>query len=591
MTSKSKRGAPKGCNDIGPEKAVTTRGRSKHDPMSEDRPDLAAQAAEEVLGPNPFIGLSPVDILRTLGEIGSAALRTPAQAATHEVALARTLFSILIGEAEIAPLKGDRRFTDHAWTNNRFYRMSMQAYLAWSNAIDGFIGGIGLDNAAQQRARFVASLLTDAVAPTNTLIGNPAALKNVIDSGGKSLVDGVRHLLNDLTSNRGMPAQVDQSAFDVGRNLALSPGAVVWRDEVLELNQYAPATQTVHVRPQLIVPPQINKYYVFDLAPGKSIVEFLVNSGFQTFVVSWRNPTAAHRDWNMDTYVASLLGAIDAIRDITGCQDVNLHGACSGAMTVAALLGHLAAKRRKPVHAVSLMVAVLDTEADSLLGVFATPETIAAAKISSQIKGVLDGNEMGRVFSWMRPNDLVWNYWVNNYLMGNPPPAFDVLYWNNDTTRLPAAFHGQLLDIFGSKLLHKPGGLNVLGTPVDLSGVDCDKFVLAGVTDHITPWKGVFRTARLFGGDTEFVLSSSGHVQSLVNPPGNPKARYFSGDEPSGSPEAWLSTAREVQGSWWDLWREWIAARSGEMRPALDNLGNDRHPPVAAAPGTYVREA
>jgi polyhydroxyalkanoate synthase subunit PhaC len=562
----------------------------KQDDVKEDSAAVASQAAEEMLGPNPFIGLNPADILATLGEIAMQAAKTPLRAATHEAALARSLLSILAGAAEVAPLKGDKRFGDPTWTSNPFYRMTMQGYLAWSSAIDRFIGDIGLDNMAEQRARFVMSLLTDAVAPTNTLLGNPAAIKTAIDTGGKSLVDGLRNLLSDLTSNRGMPAQVDMAAFRVGQNLALSKGAVVWRDDVLELIQYAPATESVHARPQLIVPPQINKYYIFDLAPGKSIVEYMVKSGFQTFVVSWRNPTAAQRAWNMATYVSSLLDAIDAIRDITGSDDVNLHGACSGAITVAALLGHLAGKRQRLVNAVSLMVAVMDTDADSVLGLFATPETIAAAKLNSQSKGVLDGSEMGRVFSWMRPNDLVWNYWVNNYLMGNSPPAFDVLYWNNDTTRLPAAFHGQLLDIFGGKLLQEPGALDILGTQVDLSKVDCDKFVVGGVTDHITPWKGVFRTARGFGGKTEFVLSSSGHIQSLVNPPGNPKARYFLGGDQSGSPEAWLSTAREVPGSWWDHWRLWIAARSGEMRPAPESLGNDRHRPAAAAPGTYVSE-
>jgi polyhydroxyalkanoate synthase len=206
------------------------------------------------------------------------------------------------------------------------------------------------------------------------------------------------------------------------------------------------------------------------------------------------------------------------------------------------------------------------------------------------MKGVLDGDEMGRVFSWMRPNDLIWNYWVNNYLMGNPPPVFDILYWNNDTTRLPGAFHAQLLDIFAEKLLQEPGAVSILGTPVDLSLVDCDKFVVAGVTDHITPWKGVYRTASLFGGNTEIILSSSGHIQSLINPPGNPKAKYFLGHHLPGTPDNWLSTAKPVQGTWWDHWRQWIAARSAEKRPAPTELGNERHRPGAKAPGTYVLE-
>ena len=552
--------------------------------------DIAAQAAETILGPNPFLGLRLSDILLTLGEIGGQAVKAPMLALKHETELAGSLLAILAGTKEFAPPKGDKRFADAAWQANPFYRMYMQGYLAWSNALDSFAADLGMDPVARERARFVLSLMADAMAPTNTLAGNPAALKKAIDSGGKSLLDGFKNLLADITTHQGMPAQVDMTAFQPGRNLGLSPGAVVWRNEALELIQYAPATGQVYARPQLIVPPQINKFYVFDLSPGKSIVEYLVKAGFQVFIVSWRNPTPAQRDWDMDTYVSALLEAIAAVRDITGADDVNVHAACSGAMTVSALLGYLAATGQKLVNAVTLMVAVVDADADSLLGLFATPESIAAAKLHSARKGVLDGDEMGRIFAWMRPNDLVWNYWVNNYLMGNPPPVFDILYWNNDSTRLPAAFHAQLLDIFGEKLLHEPRGVAILGTPIDLSDVSCDKFVVAGVTDHITPWKGVFRTARLFGGATEFILTSSGHIQSLINPPGNPKAKYFITQELPESPESFLAGAQEVPGSWWNHWREWIAARSGDLRPAQASLGNERHKPGVKAPGSYVDE-
>jgi polyhydroxyalkanoate synthase subunit PhaC len=552
--------------------------------------DVAAQAAEEVLGPNPFIGLRPADIFAALSEVGEQALKAPLATWQQEAGLARALFSVLTGTADIAPAKGDKRFADPAWNDNPFYRRYLQGYLTWTNALDTFVESTGLDSVSRQRAKFVMSLLADSVAPTNTLLGNPAALKKAIDSGGKSLLEGSKNLIADVTRNGGMPAQVDMTAFEPGRNLALSPGSVVWRNEVLELIQYAPATGEVHARPQLIVPPQINKFYIFDMAPGRSIVEYLVKGGLQVFIVSWRNPTPEQRAWDMDTYVSALLEAIDVMRDITGSDDVNIHGACSGAMTVAALLGHLAAKKQKRINAATLMVAVLDTDTDSLLGLFATPESIAAAKLNSKMKGVLDGDEMGRVFSWMRPNDLIWNYWVNNYLMGNPPPVFDILYWNNDTTRLPAAFHAQILDIFGAKMLQEPGTVSILGTPIDLSQVDCDKFVVAGVTDHITPWKGVYRTASLFGGNTEFILSSSGHIQSLINPPGNPKSKYFLGRHLPGTSENWLATAKPVQGTWWDHWRQWIATRSGETRPAPTELGNERHRPGVKAPGTYVLE-
>jgi polyhydroxyalkanoate synthase len=290
----------------------------------------------------------------------------------------------------------------------------------------------------------------------------------------------------------------------------------------------------------------------------------------------------------MDTYVAALIEAIAAVREITGSEDVNLHGACSGAMTIAALLGHLAACGEHRVNAATLMVAVLDSTTDSQLGLFATPEAITAAKHGSRATGVLAGEEMARVFAWMRPNDLVWNYWVNNYLIGNAPPAFDVLYWNNDTTRLPARMHGQLLDIFTGNLFSRPRALTVLGTPIDLGEVTCDKYVMAGITDHITPWKGVYNAARLFGGETRFVLSSSGHIQSLINPPGNPKAKFFVNPALPEHADAWLAESRAEADSWWNDWREWLAARSGDQRTAPKAPGNRRHKRLADAPGTYV---
>jgi len=554
-------------------------------------PDEAAtRAAEGMLGPNPFVGLRPQDILAAMQQIAVQACRQPMLALEQGAALTRDLLEALSGNSTLAIPKGDKRFTDPAWRDNPLYRTYLQSYLAWSKALTGLVERSELDAKCKERAAFVVSLFADALAPTNTLIGNPAALKKLIESGGASLLAGMQNMLADLEKNRGMPAQVDKQAFRPGENLAVSPGAVVFRNELLELIQYEPATPDVYARPHLIVPPQINKYYIFDLSPGRSIVEYLLKGGFQAFVVSWRNPTPAQRDWDMETYVAALREAIDAVCEISNAEDVNLHGACSGAMTLSALLGHLAAKRERLVNAATLMVAVLESSDEPQLTLFATPEAVHAAKQYSAAKGVLEGQDMGRVFAWMRPNDLVWNYWVNNYLMGNPPPAFDILYWNNDTTRLAAKFHAQLLDIFLGDLFNKPGAVTILGTPIDLSTVDCDKYVVAGITDHITPWKGVYNTARIFGGKTDFILSSSGHIQSLINPPGNPKSRFYVNPQLPADPEQWLSNAETVSQSWWEHWRGWLAVRSGEQRPAPAALGSARNPPLAKAPGTYVIE-
>ncbi|MFU2489602.1 alpha/beta fold hydrolase [Thauera sp. WH-1] len=528
---------------------------------------------------------SPVDKTR---ELAGKAVKTSAVLLEEEARLARDLMAVLAGNSEIAPAPGDKRFKDDAWNQNPFLRIAMQGYLSWTQALGQVVDQIPLDDRNRERARFAVSMLSDAFAPTNTLLGNPAALKKMVDTGGSSIARGLKNMLTDLATNKGMPAQVDKSKFRVGENLATTPGAVVFRNPVLELIQYTPTTEKVHARPQIMVPPQINKYYIFDLAPGKSIVEFLVGSGFQVFTVSWRNPTADQADWDMATYVSALLEAIEAVREITGADDVNLHGACSGAMTMAAMLGHLAASERPLVHAATMMVAVLDGQAESQLGLFATPEVVSLAKTNSASRGVIEGHDMGRVFAWMRPNDLVWNYWVNNYLMGNPPPAFDVLYWNNDTTRLPARFHAQLMDIFAEHQLSAPGGMTMLDTPIDLSRVKCDTYVLAGISDHITPWQGVFNTSRTLGGKNEFVLSSSGHVQSLINPPGNPKAKYFTNGATAGTADDWLAGATAVQGTWWEHWREWLKAHSGKLRAAPAALGSKAHPPAEPAPGTYV---
>ena len=557
-------------------------------PAGDASQPLVDSATEGMLGPNPFIGFRPQDIAAAFEELAQQALRHPGAVLEQEVALLREVMAIASGRSKLSAAPGDKRFTDPAWQENPLYRMCLQSYLAWTKSVAQFVEESGLDRRTKERVRFAASLVTDAMAPTNTLLGNPAALRRILDSRGASLLTGLQNMAADMATNGWMPSQVDKSAFKVGANLALSKGAVVLTTPVLELVQYSPANDAVHARPHLIVPPQINKFYFFDLAPGRSIVEHLTRSQFQVFAISWRNPTAAQRDWDMETYVAAIREAIEAIRDITGSPDVIVHAACSGAMTATILAGVLAARREPLIRAMTLMVAVLGGSPDTQLGLFSTPEVIAAAKLETTRRGVLEGGEMGRVFAWMRPNDLIWSYWTNNYLMGNPPPAFDILYWNNDTTRLPAKFHGTLVDIFANDWLLHPGQFKVDGIPIDVSQIDCDKFIVAGLTDHITPWRDGYRMARALGGRNEFVLSSSGHIQTLINPTGSAKGKFFVNPSLAPTPDDWLSEARPVPGSWWEHWRSWLAERSGEIRAAPERLGNDRYAPGADAPGTYV---
>jgi polyhydroxyalkanoate synthase len=379
----------------------------------------------------------------------------------------------------------------------------------------------------------------------------------------------------------------------LGKNLAATPGAVVFRNELLELIQYAPRTPEVQKRPLLIVPPQINKYYVFDLSPAQSLVQWSLGGGLQTFVVSWRNPSPKHASCGLDAYVEALEQAVDAVREISGSRDVNVFGACSGGITLSALLGYLSAGRERKVHSATLAVCVLDTSAvqNTTAGLFVTPATIAAAKAASRKRGVVEGADLARMFAWMRPNDLVWNYVVNNYLLGNEPPAHDILFWNNDSTRLPAGLHADFLDLFGSNPFLVPGKLRVRGRKVDLGKVGIDTYVVGGLTDHITTWQGVYRTARLYGASrSTFVLANGGHIQSLINPPGNKRSWFVAGPARAHTPDAWVKRFTKNEGTWWPHWRKWIGARSGARAAAFAALGSERHPPIIAAPGTYVLE-
>jgi polyhydroxyalkanoate synthase len=364
----------------------------------------------------------------------------------------------------------------------------------------------------------------------------------------------------------------------------------VYRDEVFELIQYTPTTETVYQRPLVMIPPQINKYYILDLAPGRSFVEYAVSQGLPFFAISWRNPTGEHREWDLDTYVQACISAAEAAAEITGSDDCNLFGACAGGITMALLLGHLARRGSDLVNAATFVVTIMDTEVPSMVGMFASPATIEYALRRSRKKGYLDGAEMSRIFAWLRPNDLVWNYWVNNYLMGNDPPAFDILYWNADNTRLPAGLHADFLQLFKGNPLREPGAIKVLGTPIDLWQVRIPTYVLGGMTDHIVPWQSAYGATQVLGGPSQFVLSSSGHIQSLVNPPGNPKASYRIDGPNAPDPESWLRGSTEVRGSWWEHWAAWIGEQSGDQVPAVARLGSNRYPAMEAAPGRYVHD-
>ncbi|WP_342653871.1 class II poly(R)-hydroxyalkanoic acid synthase [Pseudomonas sp. F3-2] len=534
-------------------------------------------------------GLRGRDLFSTLRNVALQGLKHPVYTARHALALGGQLGRVMLGDLPHQPHPHDNRFSDPTWAHNPLYRRGLQAYLSWQHQVRSWIDDSNLSEDDRSRAQFIFALLNDALAPTNTLL-NPMALKELFNSGGTSVIKGLSHMLDDFMHNNGLPSQTTKDAFEIGRTLAVTPGAVVFRNELLELIQYKPMSEKQYARPLLIVPPQINKYYIFDLSPTNSFVQYALKNGLQTFIISWRNPDVRHREWGLSSYVQAAEEAMNVCRTITGAREVNLMGACAGGLTIAALQGHLQAKRQmRRVSSASYLVSLLDSQIESPATLFIDEQTLEAAKRRSYQRGVLDGRDMAKVFAWMRPNDLIWTYWVNNYLLGKAPPPFDILYWNNDSTRLPAALHGDLLDFFKHNPLTHPGGLEVCGTPIDLQKVTVDSFSVAGINDHITPWDAVYRSTLLLGGERRFLLSNSGHVQSILNPPGNPKSNFVENGKLSSDPRAWYYDAQRSDGSWWPSWLEWIQARSGPQRETLTALGNQNYPPMEAAPGTYVR--
>jgi polyhydroxyalkanoate synthase len=550
----------------------------------------ATDAAEQILGANPLLGLDRDELLDAARRLLKLMTLQPEVLIEENLAFGRELVAIAMGQAKTAPDPRDRRFSHAVWQKSGYYKRLMQGFVAWRDMLNRVLDRADTTTDDRERARFVLQLFTETFAPTNSLLGNPGALQRITETRGKSVLWGLQNFVDDLMNNAGMPRQVDERKFQVGRNVATTPGAVVYRGEVFELIQYAPQTQHVQRRPLLIVPPQINKYYATDLSPGRSFAEYAVQNGIQTFCISWRNPTAAQRDWNMETYLTACKQAIEVACEITGTDQVNTMAACAGGFTLATLLGHLAAKGDSKVASATLLVTVLDTSAPTLLGQFASRSGVAATIQKSRLKGVLEGSEMSRVFAWLRPNDLVWLFVANNWVMGNRPPAFDILYWNSDTTRLPAEFHADLLKMFMDNPLTQPGRIEALGTPIDMSKVDVPAYVVAGITDHITPWQACYQSKNVLKGKLDFVLSSSGHIQSIVNPPTNPKAKYFLNDNLPDDAEAWRAGASEHTGSWWDHWKEWYRRHGDGEVPAPKTLGSDRYPAGDPAPGRYVHQ-
>lgn len=524
--------------------------------------------------------------------LGANLAKQPGAVADRVGALTRELGGIAAGRSHRAPARADKRFADAAWQQNPLLHRIMQAYLAGSETVEGLLADAGLDWRDAEKMRFVVDNLVEGLAPSNNPLISPLGWKALIDTGGLSAVRGMKAFARDMVSQPRVPAMVEPDAFAVGETVAISKGAVVLQTSQFELIQYVPQTPTVNTIPLLIVPPVINKFYIMDIAPGRSMIEYFVQQGQQVFVISWRNPQARHRDWGFDAYGTAIVDALDAVQKIAGTDSAHLMGTCSGGILAAMTAAHLSEiGEADRIAGLTLAVTVLDqTRAGFAPAVMSDRAAQAAIRVSSR-KGYLDGRAMAEMFAWLRPTDLVWRYWVNNYVQGRTPGAFDVLFWNADTTRMTAALHRDMVLMGLNNALVTPGAVSMLGTPIDLSQITADAYVIGGLTDHICPWQATYRSARLLGSkDNRYVLSTSGHIQALVNPPGNPKASYRAGPVDAEDAQEWLDSAEKSSDSWWPDYIRWLAERSGPEIDAPKMLGGEDLPPLGPAPGGYVME-
>lgn len=556
---------------------------------------LENEAAQSTSALGPLVGVAREDFVAAVALLLRETASDPKRTMKHAQAFSEDMVKIMSGKSELAPHPKDKRFMDPAWQYNPFFKAGAQYYLAIQKSMQNWLAELELDELEHNRANFIANIIIDGLAPTNTLVGNPMAQKRLIDSGGLSLIKGLKNAYDDLVNNRGMVSQVDKRPFKLGENIATSRGSVVLRTEMMELIHYAPTTDEVYATPQLTIPPQINKMYINDLSPEKSLVKYQVDSGIQTFVISWRNPSKEQGVWNMADYVNSCREAMNAVSAITGSKTVNVTSACSGGQTAAMLASKLASDKDAILGTLSIMVCVLHPKATDIeAGSLVSSNGMELAKQRAAKKGIIKADDLARGFAWLRPNDLIWNYVINNYLLGADPPAFDVLFWNADATNLSASLMGDFLEVYETLAFTKKGEVEMVDHKVDLSKVKSDLFFVGGVTDHITPWKATYRSTQLFGSkNITFVLSQSGHMQAILNPPGNPKAKYFIQKKKGNLPDTadeWLQGTQETPGSWWPLWIEWLQKRSGKLKPAPEELGDKEHQPLDPAPGLYVVE-
>ncbi len=493
----------------------------------------------------------------------------------------------------IAPQRGDRRFRDQAWDENILFDYIKQSYLLTARWMQKTVSEVeGLDSKTAQKVDFYTRQFVDSLAPSNFVMTNPEVLRATMESRGENLVKGLENMLTDLERGEGKlrVRQTDEDAFEVGGNIAVTPGKVIYQNELLQLLQYAPTTEKVYKRPLLIVPPWINKYYILDLAPDNSLIKWCTDQGFTVFVVSWVNPDEALSAKTFEDYMLEgPLAAIGAVEQATGEHKINIVGYCLGGTLLSATLSYMKARGDERCASATFLAAMTDFAEAGELGVFIDEEQLASLDQRIQATGYLEGSEMANTFNMLRANDLIWSFVVNNYLLGKDPFPFDLLYWNSDSTRMPAAMHiFYLRKMYQENLLIQPGGIELDGVPIDLTTITTPTFMLSTREDHIAPWKSTYAASQTFSGPFTFCLAASGHIAGVVNPPAAGKYNHWTNTKNPPTPDAWFNDATRQEGSWWPTWKKWLAKHSGAKITAR-HPGDGDLTPIEDAPGSYVK--
>ncbi|WP_035485232.1 PHA/PHB synthase family protein [Geminicoccus roseus] len=548
-------------------------------------------------------GVDPIRLGSAMMELGTRLWANPAEVMNAQFSLWQdylrlwnsTTSRMLGGEPEavVVPDRGDRRFKDTAWEENPVFDFIKQSYLLTSRFLLKTVGETeGLDEKTQAKLAFYTRQFVDALAPSNFVATNPQVLRETLETKGENLIKGLANMLEDLERGKGKLTirMTDLDAFEIGRNIATSKGKVVYQNDLMQLIQYDPTTEKQYRRPLLIVPPWINKFYILDLQAKNSFIKYCTDQGFTTFVVSWVNPDAklAHKSFE-DYMQEGILAALDAIERAIGEKAINAIGYCLGGTLMASTLSYMATKKDNRIKAVTFFTTLVDFSEPGELAVFIDEEQLKSLEMQMARTGYLEGAEMAHTFNMLRANDLIWSFVVNNYLLGKEPFPFDLLYWNSDSTRMPAAMHSfYLRKFYHENKLVEPNGMSLCGVPIDLGRLRLPVYWISTREDHIAPWKSTYVATQIYKGPKRFVLAGSGHIAGIVNPPGSGKYGYWVNDELPPDPEAWLAAAQHHQGSWWEDWSAWNAAKSGAMVPARVP-GAGGLPAIEDAPGSYVR--